>query len=541
MNKKNHLTILLFLLFAITLNGCDEEESKSSEMAILAFSFTQLNPNVHAEINGNSILLVVPYGTDVNQLAASIDISDKASISPSPSVKQDFSNPVTYTVTAEDGLTQNYIVEVEVIKNTERDILSFSFNELYPPIEAIIDGETIYAEVVYGTDVTELVPTVEISSDATILPEIGIVTDFSDAVNYTVTAQDGQVKSYEVTVKMLDNTESKISSFGIEEQYRETIIDEENKTILIYAEKGVDISSLIPSLEISEEATIIPALEDAQDFSSPVEYTVTAQNQDFQTTYTVSIILPIEITDSNLEQAVRDAMRYSGESEGHIYLREVSEITKLEAIDKNIADISGIENLKKLEHLDLTTNKISSISELSELENLEVLWLGSNDIVDISVVSELALLKSFRIEWNKVTDVSAVTGLLNLETLGLGSNPILMFPSFENLQKLEELYISYIFIDQIYNNGYEFLRGLTNLMTLTAQGTRAKVLTGLESLTGLTFLNLSNTNCWDLSLLENLTQLETLYLQETINLIQSDVDALQLKLPNTTIHFDSVN
>lgn len=538
MNKKNCLSILLFLLFAISITGCDEEESKSSEMAILAFSFNQLNPNIQAEINGNSILLVVPYGTDLSQLAATIDISEKASISPNTSVKQDFSNPVTYTVTAEDGQTQKYIVEVEVIKNTERDILTFAFNELDPPVEAVIDAETIYVEVVYGTDVTSLVPSVEISSDATILPGIGVVTDFSEAVTYTVTAQDGKIKTYEVTVKMLENTESEISSFGVENQYRETIIDEENKTILIYAEKGVDIRTLVPSLEISEEATIVPEFEEAQDFSNPVEYTVTAQNQDYKTTYTVSIVLPIDIVDSNLEQAVRDAMRYSGEPEGYIFLREVSEIIKLEANDKNITDISGIENLKKLEHLDLTTNKISSISQLSELTNLKVLWLGSNEIVDISVLEKMITLVNLQLSWNRLVDISAVTNLVELEYLWIGNNPIETLPSFENLQKLELFAMSYVVTDQVYINGYEFLRGLVNLKQLFAQGTRAKVLSGLESLTSLIYLDLKNTNCWDLSLLENLIQLENLDLKESVNLTQEDVDALQLKLPDTTILFD---
>ena len=92
--------------------------------------------------------------------------------------------------------------------------------------------------------------------------------------------------------------------------------------------------------------------------------------------------------------------------------------------------------------------------------------------------------------------------------------------------------------DQIYNNGYEFLRGLTNLKHFHAPGTGATVLTGLESLTGLTHLTLINSNCSDLSLLENLTQLVELDLSSSVFLTQEDIDALQLKLPDTTIKFD---
>jgi len=537
--KKNNLFVILLLSFlSLVLGGCDKDEIKSSEMAILSFSFNQLDPMVNGSINDNTISIVVPYGTDVTNLEPSIGISAKASIAPKVGVKRDFSSPVNYTVTAEDGQIQNYEVKVEVIKNTEREILTFLFNELDPVVEAVINENTVYAEVIYGTDVTTMVPTVEISSDATISPEIGIATDFSNTVNYTVTAQDAQTESYEVNVKILENTESIITSFVIDEQYRETIIDEENHQISIKAEKGVDITSLLPSIEISEEATIIPALDEPQDFSSPVEYTVTAQNQNYQRTYTISIELPIDFVDPNLEQAVRDAMRYSGEAEGYIYPSEVSKITKLEAIDKSISDLAGIGNLVKLNHLDLGRNTISSITPLSELIGIEVLWLGNNEIQDITILNDFTTLKNLDVGGNKITDISALTNLIDLEYLNICINPIEMFPSFEKLQKLEHLNIAFVRTDQVYNNGYEFLRGLTNLRILGLAYTGGKVLTGLESLSSLKELSLDATNCSDLSLLENLTQLEWLNLSGATILTQENIDALQLKLPNTTIVFD---
>jgi hypothetical protein len=96
---------------------------KSSEKVITAFSFEGLNPVVKATISGFNITAMVPYGTDVTKLAATFTASAKATVS----VKQtpqtsgvsinDFTNAVTYVITAEDGTSQNYVVTVTIDKN----------------------------------------------------------------------------------------------------------------------------------------------------------------------------------------------------------------------------------------------------------------------------------------------------------------------------------------------------------------------------------------------------------------------------------------
>ena len=60
-----------------------------------------------------TIVLTVPNGTDVTALIPTI-IMTGASISPVSGLAQDFTSPVTYTVTAEDSTTQAYIVTVTV-------------------------------------------------------------------------------------------------------------------------------------------------------------------------------------------------------------------------------------------------------------------------------------------------------------------------------------------------------------------------------------------------------------------------------------------
>jgi|GEM_PF-2277025 len=65
-----------------------------------------------AIVSGTNILLTVPYGTDVTKLVPTFYISPHASISPASGAPQDFTEPVTYTVTAQNGDTRTYLVTV---------------------------------------------------------------------------------------------------------------------------------------------------------------------------------------------------------------------------------------------------------------------------------------------------------------------------------------------------------------------------------------------------------------------------------------------
>lgn len=63
-------------------------------------------------ITGTDIAVEVPAGTDVTAVTPDIVASDKASVTPTGD--QDFTDPVQYTVTAEDGSTKVYTVTVTV-------------------------------------------------------------------------------------------------------------------------------------------------------------------------------------------------------------------------------------------------------------------------------------------------------------------------------------------------------------------------------------------------------------------------------------------
>lgn len=92
-------------------------------------------------------------------------------------------------------------------KSSAKDLKTFAFNALTPAVTAMIDAtaKTVKAEVPIGTDLTKLVPTLTVSEKATISPASGVVQDFSKAVTYTVTAEDGSTQVYTVTISIINN------------------------------------------------------------------------------------------------------------------------------------------------------------------------------------------------------------------------------------------------------------------------------------------------------------------------------------------------
>ena len=66
-----------------------------------------------ATIGADSITINMPGGTDLSKLIPTIEIAGK-SVLPASGTAQDFTNPVTYTVTDSAGATKNYIVKINL-------------------------------------------------------------------------------------------------------------------------------------------------------------------------------------------------------------------------------------------------------------------------------------------------------------------------------------------------------------------------------------------------------------------------------------------
>jgi len=300
--------------FSVTLNNT---AALSSVKDITGFSFEGLTPAVTGVITGTNIDATVPAGTNVTALVPTITVSADATVTPVSTVAQNFTNPVTYVVTASDGTTKSYTVTVTTAAalSTAKIITGFSF--VSPVVTGTITtvsgntGSSIAATVPFGTNVTALVPTIEVSPDATILPTSLVAQDFTSPVTYAVKAQNGTTKSYTVTVTVAaaplssakDITE--FSFAGLSSAVPGTIT---GTNISATVPAGTSVTALIPSIVVSSDATVLPASGAPQNFASPVTFVVKGQDGTTQTyTVTVSVAtVPVPVQGPSFQNATLD-------------------------------------------------------------------------------------------------------------------------------------------------------------------------------------------------------------------------------------------
>jgi len=194
-----------------TPQGTAQNSTGSSENLITSFNFS--NPMAVGSIDSANhvILLTLPPDSDVTKLQPTIGVSQYATVSPASGVSQDFTNPVTYAVTAQNGSAQNYTVTVNVasiLKSTGKLITSFKLLSFKPAVEGYIDNGSysIMAVVPDGTDLTKITPAITASDGATVSPLSGTAQDFTNPVTYTVKDVYGNIQNYTVTVVTESNS-----------------------------------------------------------------------------------------------------------------------------------------------------------------------------------------------------------------------------------------------------------------------------------------------------------------------------------------------
>lgn len=197
------LTILLLSILALSCSKEDEPRELSSENEITSFVLNIDGEEFQGQIDQQERMISFETeGKDVSSLKPTVNISERATIEPSPDLSQDFTKVVPYTVYAEDGSPNVYRV---IVNNrpisSDNEINSFAFEVDGQTIEAVIERETgiIYADIT-STPINALAPVISLPDYATIDPPAEEVQDFTAPVTYTVTAENGDSRTYIVRI-----------------------------------------------------------------------------------------------------------------------------------------------------------------------------------------------------------------------------------------------------------------------------------------------------------------------------------------------------
>ena len=242
------MMLAVFVSCGNLTGGGDTQITKSAEKKITEFKFEKANnPGLEKDVIGTidelskTIDVIVPSGTDITKLKASFSLSKntRASVKnteqESGKTENDFTIPVSYTVTAVDASKEVYLVHVEATpvagKFSGKKILMFGFRkDVNPGLsedvrgligkiksragKKIIEKDVIFIKFPAGTTeatIKSLKPTFTASAKAVLsingmnLESSKTAVDFynlTDGINITVTAEDGSSIIYNVAIEI---------------------------------------------------------------------------------------------------------------------------------------------------------------------------------------------------------------------------------------------------------------------------------------------------------------------------------------------------
>jgi len=178
---------------------------------------------------------------------------------------------------------------IHYVYSTKTDILSFTLIEQSKPAVIDYEAHTVSIEVVYGTPVTALTPVITVSPFAQYTPTGS--QDFTSPVDFTVNAEyPGYSQIWVVTVSTGSEPshDANIISLTIPSENQPAEINAIDSKITAHMAYNADLTALTPEITVSIGATI--DISGQQDFTNPVVYRVTAQDNTTYKDWEVTVV-----------------------------------------------------------------------------------------------------------------------------------------------------------------------------------------------------------------------------------------------------------
>ena len=279
-------------LWTITVQNEPEPEAEIIDFLV----FGQQGQAV-IDSDAQTVDVTVAFGTNVSVLMPTFTLSEGSSafvgedIQISGETILDFSNPVIYTVYYSNGeFSKEWVVTVTIAEEPSMpSFVAFSVANQIGTTFIVADNQTISLAVSEETDITQIIPTFQLTPNSTAfigqsLQESGVsIVDFTNPVIYRVT--DGVTNVlWTVTISTQLMTGNSILNFSVPEQLGQTVINPASKSIVVAVDNGADIMTIVPTFELSQGAT---AYVNSQqqisgstevDFTNVVPYSIVSQS-----------------------------------------------------------------------------------------------------------------------------------------------------------------------------------------------------------------------------------------------------------------------
>jgi hypothetical protein len=233
------------------------------------------------------ISVILPNGTDLTRLVASFtttgaSVTLAGATQASGTTVIDGTGPLTYTVTAADGSTTTYTVNITAASVSAKDITAYSLAGINGTIDET--ANTIALTLPSGTSLTGLVATFTTTGASakvgTALQTSGTTANnFPVPVVYTVTAADGSTAIYTVTVTLATNAAKEITAYSLAGVTG--TINESSSKIAVILPNGTNLTALVATFTATGAGVKVgTALQrsgtTANNFTQPVTYQVSA-------------------------------------------------------------------------------------------------------------------------------------------------------------------------------------------------------------------------------------------------------------------------
>ncbi|MEE1964621.1 leucine-rich repeat domain-containing protein [Allomuricauda taeanensis] len=453
--KRSCAYLIVFVSALLGAISCStDKEDSPSAIAVSSLGFSGIDPDQGAVTLsvGDSLKLVVaivPSNATNKNVSWASGSPEVAEVGQDGMVRALATGETTLTVRADDGSQVEASIALRVL-DTENAITSFTIvgHEGYRT-EIYADSITVTFPAGSDVDLGKLTPVI-VHTGKSIAPASGVEQDFTDPVEYMVTAENGETKTYMVSIDVAL-----------------TAAESDRAALMAIYDANPDSQTILTDWGWGSESPL---------------------NEWFG-------------VETNAEGRVIELDAYDDDDEGgaslNVLPHEIGDLTALRTLYLGYNQLTeipeSIGKLAALQELYLNSNQLTEIPEsIGDLTALERLYLSYNQLTEIpSSIDKLTALRTLNLSFNELTEIPDWIGdLTALVSLGLHHNQFTEIPdSIGDLTALNNLFLENNLLTEI-PDSIGKLTGLNGLYLFNNQLT--EIPESIGKLTALSYLWLDN-------------------------------------------------